>query len=302
MPDKREIKEQVARESARRERIGVPVAAAGVLYLVSGIIASATFKAAPTVGLLQGLTPALRGEPDPPLSPRAAEIKYDSHHAFGLIAGSLLTTIAIIVLALVLIFILGAVRFRRPETARPARPLVWVGGIGLAVLSVVNQIVLAIKTHQFAVGHDLSNHAVTAVTHNTLYDILAIVSPLTGIALAAGMVMTMLGAVRVGLLPRWSGMVGGVSALLLLLPVAELDVIPAFWLVSTGILLMGRLPKGDPPAWAAGESRPWPSQAELRALRSGADMAPAMAGGVPEPVRPSSKGSPKRRRKRGSRG
>jgi hypothetical protein len=302
MPDKREINEQVARESARRERIGVPVAAAGVLYLVSGIIASATFKAAPTVGLLQGLTPALRGEPNPPLSPRAAEIKYDSHHAFGLIAGSLLTTIAIIVLALVLIFILDAVRFRRPETARPARPLVWIGGIGLAVLSVVNQIVLAIKTHQFAVGHDLTNHAVTAVTHNTLYDILAIVSPLTGIALAAGMVMTMLGAVRVGLLPRWSGMVGGVSALLLLLPVAELDVIPAFWLVSTGILLMGRLPKGDPPAWAAGESRPWPSQAELRALRSGADMAPAMAGGVPEPVRPSSKGSGKRRRKRGSRG
>ena len=34
-----------------------------------------------------------------------------------------------------------------------------------------------------------------------------------------------------------------------------------------GILFMGRWPNGDPPAWAAGEARPWPTQAERRAER-----------------------------------
>jgi hypothetical protein len=37
--------------------------------------------------------------------------------------------------------------------------------------------------------------------------------------------------------------------------------------VATGILLAGRLPGGDPPAWAAGQARPWPTQAEQRARR-----------------------------------
>ncbi len=39
----------------------------------------------------------------------------------------------------------------------------------------------------------------------------------------------------------------------------SLQIIPAAWLVSIGFLFTGRWPGGDPPAWAAGEARPWPS-------------------------------------------
>ena len=88
-----EIREQVARESERRTRLAVPAFAGGVLYLLSGVIISSTLRGAPTVGLLQGLAPALRGEAAPSVSPRAAEVKFINAHAFGLIAGSVLAEI-----------------------------------------------------------------------------------------------------------------------------------------------------------------------------------------------------------------
>jgi hypothetical protein len=303
-----DISQRVAQESARRVRLGVPVVASGVLYLFSAITISAILRGAPSVGVLQGLGPALRGEANPTVSPRAAEIKFESHQAFGLIAGSLLASVAIVVLALALLFLFGAVRFRRPLTKGTARPLILVGGVLIAVLTVLNEIVLAIRRHSFATGHNFTTHAVNAITHNVGYDILAIVTPLAGIAFVAGMIMTVVAAVRVGLLPRWMGMVGGVSAVLLLLPAAELDVIPAFWMVATGILLMGKWPKGDPPAWPEGASCPWPSQAAVRGERGQGNS----AGGwrsrsqssseiAPEPAMPTSTQSGKRRRKRGSR-
>ena len=135
-----------------------------MLYLLSGIVISAALAGIPTVGVLQGVAPALRGEPNPPISPRAAEVKFQSHHALDLIAGSVLVAIAYAALVLVLVFLLGATRLRRPETSPVARLLVIVGGATVAVFNLVNQIVLAIDTHNFATGHDFSNHAVEAVT------------------------------------------------------------------------------------------------------------------------------------------
>jgi hypothetical protein len=155
-----EIRDQVLREAHRRGRLGVPALAGGVLYLLGPIIIASTLKGAPTVGLLEGLTPALSGIANPALSPRAGEVKFISHHAFALIAGSLLAALAIVALTLVLLLLLDATRFRRPQTWSAARPLVLGGGIALAVVSVGHQIATAIQTHNFATGHDLSNHAV----------------------------------------------------------------------------------------------------------------------------------------------
>jgi hypothetical protein len=89
------------------------------------------------------------------------------------------------------------------------------------------------------------------------------------LALAVGMIAVMLGSMRAGLLPRWLSVLGILSGLLFLpfFGTTTLQLIPTFWLVATGILLMERWPNGDPPAWAAGEARPWPTQADLRAKR-----------------------------------
>jgi hypothetical protein len=311
-PSKSEIRERIAYESRRRARLGVPAFAGGVLYLLGAITLSATLKHLPTVGLIQGVAPAVDGQVNPAVSPRAAEVRFYDHHAFGLIAGALLSAVAIGVLLILLLFLFEAARFRRPQTAPAARPLILAGGIGLPVLTVLGEVVQAIGAHNFVTGHDFSTHAVEHVlTKNTAYEILGYVTPLAAIALAAGMVTLMVSSVRVGLQPRWMGIVGGVGAVILLVPSQELSLITAFWMVGTGLLLMGRFPGGDPPAWAAGASRPWPSQIEARAARdarrgAGRAKGPAKRGAsasnaVPEPVQPASTGSTRRRRKRGSR-
>jgi hypothetical protein len=317
MPSAGDIRQQVANESERRARLAVPAFAGGFLYLLSAIIISSTLNGAPTVGLLQGLAPAFSGESHPAVSPRTPEVKFISHHAFSLIAGSVLAAVAVAVLMLLLLLLLDATRFRRPQTWSAARPLVLFGGIAVVVVSVGHQVVSAIETHNFVVGHDYSNHAVDqALTSGAPNVVVDYVDLLAGLALAAGMIATMVNALRVGLLPRWMGLLGIVTGLLIFLPIggAELQVVPAFWMAMIGILFVGRWPKGDPPAWPAGEARPWPSQARLRAerqaARGGAAVgagAPATAGAdaatVPAPAQPASGGSSrKRRRKRGARG
>src|ERR1700742_789318 len=61
MPSKDDISQQVARETEWRSRLAVPAFAGGVFYLLSGIITNSVASSAPTVGVLQGLTPALKG-------------------------------------------------------------------------------------------------------------------------------------------------------------------------------------------------------------------------------------------------
>jgi hypothetical protein len=309
MPSASEIREQTANELARRGRLAVPTLAGGVLYLLSGIMISSTLNGAPTVGLLQGLAPALAGEANPAVSPRAAEVKFISHHALALIAGSALAAIAIGALTLALLLLADAARFRRPNMWSAARPLVLGGGIALAVVSVGHQVVSAIETHNFATGHDFANHAVdnalTKGTPNVITDYLDLIA---GLAFAAGMIGVMLNALRVGLIARWMGILGIFTAILIFVPLggAQLEVVPAFWMVMMGILYAGRWPNGDPPAWAAGEARPWPSQARQRGAKRPGAGAPALstagADVAPAPSRPASNGSSrKRRRKRGAR-
>jgi hypothetical protein len=307
MPSAKETKDQIARESNYRARLAVPAFAGGFLYLLSAVIISGTLAGAPSVGLLQGLGPALSGDANPAVSPRTPEVKFISEHAFALIAGSVLAAIAIGALTLVLLTLLDATRFRRPQTWSAAYPLVLVGGIAVAIVSVGHQVASSIETHSFVVGSNHSNHQVEqALTNGTANTIADYVDLLAGLALAAGMIGTMINALRVGLLPRWMAFLGMFTALLIFLPIggAELQVVPAFWIVMMGLLYMGRWPKGEPPAWAAGEARPWPSQAQLRAEARGGggglSPSPATAGAVPAPAPaavPAS--SRKRRRKRG---
>jgi hypothetical protein len=307
MPSASEISKQVAGEAERRARLSVPAFAGGVLYLLSGIVITSTLSGAPTVGLLQGLAPALSGVANPTVSPRAAEVRFIGHHALTLIAGSVLASIAIGALTLILLLLLDAVRFRRPEVWSAARPLVLFGGTALVLVSIGHQVASSIEAHNFTTGHDFSNHAVdqalTKGTTNTIVDYLDLLS---GLALAAGMIATMVSAMRVGLLTRWMGIVGIFAGVLIFLPIggATLEVVPAFWLVAMGLLCAERWPNGDPPAWTSGEARPWPTRAALREANqaTAGKVLAATADISPAPAQPVSGGSSrKRRRKRGTR-
>ncbi len=310
MPSTAEIRDRTAAELQRRSRLAVPAFAGGFLYLLSSIVISSTLNGLPTVGPLQGFGPTLEGVREPPVSPRTGEVKYISHHAFPLVAGSVLAAVAIVALTLILLLLFDAAAFRRPSTWPPARMLVLVGGIAVALASVAHEVVYAIETHKFATGSDHSRHAVEqALTKGAANQIVAYLSLFAGLALVVGMIVVLLNSLRTGLLPRWMAFLGMFSALLILLPNigATLQLIPAFWLVMMGLLLAGRWPGGDPPAWEAGEARPWPSRAQMQAERGGRAKTPATAtagaaDAPPAPAQPAGASSRKRRRKRSGRG
>jgi len=119
-----------------------------------------------------------------------------------------------------------------------------------------------------------------------------------GIAGALGFVValfyTCLWAMRTGLLSRFWGSLGmalGVVTLLGLLPFLLI------WLVYLALLVMGWLPGGRPPAWAAAEAIPWPTPGERAAAElepeEGWDESEAGRGDGEEP----DESGPKRKRK-----
>ncbi len=82
------------------------------------------------------------------------------------------------------------------------------------------------------------------------------------LGLAVALFYTCLWAMRLGLLSRFWGSLGmalGVAALLLLVQFVLI------WFIYFGLLLIGKLPGGRPPAWAAGEAVPWPTPGEKAA-------------------------------------
>jgi hypothetical protein len=300
-----DISTQVAAETERRNRLSVPAFGGGFLYLLSAIIIQETVNGAPTVGLLEGLAPALSGVANPAVSPRTPWVRFVSHRDIALIAGGVLSAVALTVLMGMLLLLVGATNFRRPQSWRLARPLLIFGGIGLIFTSVGHEVVTAIEAHKFVVGHDHSNHAVEeALLTSTANSVVGYVELLAGLAFVAGMIGTVINAMRVGLIPRWMGMLGVFVGLLIFLPdiSAELQVIPAFWMVMMGILLSGRWPKptGDPPAWAAGAAVPWPPRGGIRGPQPAAATAAAGGGSVPAPVAAES-GRASRKRRRGPR-
>ncbi|HVO54211.1 MAG TPA: hypothetical protein VMT37_07350 [Solirubrobacterales bacterium] len=84
-----------------------------------------------------------------------------------------------------------------------------------------------------------------------------------GLGLIAVFIYVGLWAFRTGLLSRFWGTLGMVSGVAFIL--GPLIVVTLAWLVYLGFLLVGRVPGGKPPAWAAGEAIPWPTPGEKAA-------------------------------------
>jgi hypothetical protein len=83
-----------------------------------------------------------------------------------------------------------------------------------------------------------------------------------GLGVAIAFFYTCLWAMRTGLLGRfWAslGMALGVTVLL------GIILLPMIWFIYIGLLLTGWVPRGRPPAWAAGEAIPWPTPGEKAA-------------------------------------
>lgn len=142
--------------------------------------------------------------------------------------------------------------------------------------------------------------ASNAIKDSTIVTIGQFVGLAGGLSLVVALLYTCLWAMRVGLLTRFWGSLGmavGVAALIGLTPFALI------WFLYLGILLLGRVPGGRPPAWAAGEAVPWPTPGERAAAElEGPEDVEAQS--IPEPEMPQpadpdeAEGRPKKRKQR----
>ncbi|MGN6663520.1 MAG: hypothetical protein ACTHK6_04845 [Solirubrobacterales bacterium] len=105
---------------------------------------------------------------------------------------------------------------------------------------------------------------------------------------------TCLWGMRTGLLTRFWGSLGMASGIAFLL--GPLSIIAVIWFVYFGLLILGIVPGGRPPAWEAGEAIPWPSPGE----KAAAELEPSDAGegGGDEPPEPGDPGERRKRKRR----
>ncbi|WP_028063176.1 hypothetical protein [Solirubrobacter soli] len=163
-----------------------------------------------------------------------------------------------------------------------------VGGVVLGVSVLMSQIGSLQVVSEFLD----SDHTVKAATDadNSLIVYARLLYQLGTLALAVGLVLVSLNALRVGLLTRMLGYIGIASgAMMVLFP---LPIVQIFWLGSFGMVLLGRWPGGDLPAWKTGEAVPWPTPERPPPRQRRGAVAPP-----PEPA-PSSGPAPARRKRK----
>jgi hypothetical protein len=264
--------ETLQAEAHERPRMALVAAAAALLTLL-----------APLIGVV-----VLSDEPDN--LPAAALYRHEQQT--GLLLSAACSVLGLIAIAFVLDFLFRALRARDVEMPPLLRLLPWIGALGLGGLTLAVQVMSVVKLGHFATdGTQTYEEAKAAVD----YGALGLVGIAAQLAFGFALVMLSINAMRAGLLTRFLGYLGVISAVLFLIPLVPLPIVQIYWLGALALLFAGRLPSGMPPAWQSGEAMPWPSAAEMRearvraadARRSGGalDEAPAASSGAgPSPA------------------
>jgi hypothetical protein len=305
--------EQELAWEAERRPVGVAGAAAGAVLVIGAplYLLTAVQHDFPTVGVVEALTPALRGLPEAPIDPRAAQVHFLHDHAAGVYGYAIANLIGLIAVSFAVYYLFRATRARRPELPEVFKWLIILGpGLAGAAL-VVSEAVTLSRAASFpahcvpgvACGHDAVDHVFEKLL------LPGSVGTLGTLATGFGLVLTSLNAMRVGLLTRFMGVLGIIVGVLFVLPITGLPVVQAFWLGALVPLFAGRWPQGQPKAWLTGVAEPWPSSQDVRAARDAdrnraeAELIKAAPGASDEdpaepvkPAHPSSKKGRKRRR------
>jgi hypothetical protein len=136
---------------------------------------------------------------------------------------------------------------------------------------------------------DAATHAISDASLTPLATILSLGGYLL---LAIGLFYTCLWAMRTGLLSRFWGSLGMALGIAMLIGFVILAVV---WFFYLGLLFLGFLPGGRPPAWEEGKAVPWPTPGE----RAAAELEPAAGVEAPEAgVAPEETGERRKRKQR----
>jgi hypothetical protein len=294
--------QQLAWEARQRPRAGIAAIVGAILTVGSFIWSAAAFKDLPHSYFLTSLERAFQpgsigGRP----SLRTPEFQFYDSHAFTFIASSIVRGIAYLGFAWAVTFLAQATRARRPELPRLIVYVPLVGAVLTAVGSVLGGVGTVIAVQHFLDGPRTVD-AAADVASDSLLLTANLISTLAPLAIAAGLLLVCLNAMRVGLLTRFLGILGMIVAALAVILQFVFAFAVTFWLLSLGLLFLNLVPGGAPPAWQTGKAEPWPSQREIAAARRGVPRGQAPEEPAPEPAEASTgrahPASRKRKRKR----
>lgn len=274
------VEETLAWEAEQRPRAGYAAIAAGVLLFASFVVANVAFGDSPSVALTDGFRDAL-GQPLPGgrqgLLTESA--MWFDDHAVELIGVTALSALGTALIALTLGYLFRATKSRRPETPRYFLYFALVGPILYGIGPLISTASAVLSASSYVSAGDFS----TLGAHDALRTGtgIAVAQGFVGVgqlATAVAVVLVSLNAMRVGLLPRFVGVLGCIVGALLILPTffGPPAIVQSFWLVALGLLILGRV-RAVPPAWSSGRAEPWPSRQALRERKERA------ARGEPEP-------------------
>ncbi len=196
-------------------------------------------------------------------------------HSTEMILIAVTQSLALVLLAYVLVYLHRAASYRRPETPTVALVLAIAGPLVLAGAGVVVQVLQLEAASAFLTAGPRTDARAREVQSGGLLSAIAGVGLGASLALGFALVLLCLHSMWAGLLSRFMAILGIIVGALYVLPVfSGPQIIQLFWVVALGLLFLGRWPGGRGPAWETGEAIRWPSTAEQRSEAEGEARAP----------------------------
>jgi hypothetical protein len=210
----------------------------------------------------------------------------DAHRSAQLIS-SILQAVGVGLLAAPLYYLFRAARARSEAMRGQLVGIVIAGPLFLAALAIFSGIstlhgasdfvaneVPRLTAKGISLSSDHANEAATDTINEAPLRPLAAGFGIAGqLGFIVGMIYTALYTMRTGLLTRFWGSLG--------MALGAVSIIffqfTLLWFIYIGLLLMGWVPGGKPPAWTSGEAEPWPSPGQKAAAGMDDDEPPVEA-------------------------
>jgi hypothetical protein len=275
-----DLEQQLAWEERQRKRAGAAAFLAAIFLLGGFLWWVSLLRDAPQAGYLESLARLGDGPIGEQPSNQIEAMQYTVDNAFGFIVSGLLRGLAPVLLAYAVTFLAIATRARRPQFARAAVYMTFVGAVVFFLGTAGAEIERTISFNSFLNSARTVDDARDVISSATIT--VALLAYVGQFVTAAGLLLVSLNAMRVGLLTRFLGILGVVAGVVSVFPqLMPVPLIQAFWLLALGLMLIGRTTV--PPAWRTGKAEPWPSARESAERRRAAEQRRQGIEPAPEP-------------------